>query len=124
MAAMTPGQARVRGVLVFVLGLPVLALGAWLLYVVLGKPMPDWLPEPLRNPPNANIPTDATTAERLGGLIGMASLFLVGFGTVAAVQGLGMLVLGRRSRVLLALMFLFFLILIGSGLWISVVGTT
>ena len=41
MQKMTPGQARLRGVFVLICGLPLLAFGLWLMWIVLARQMPD-----------------------------------------------------------------------------------
>lgn len=107
MQEMTARSARIRGVFVLICGLPILALGLWLMCLVLARPLPDWLPEAIR--PGAGmriegLDASSTDAERLRSLPGLGSVFLVLFGTITAAQGVIMLILGRRSMALLALM--------------------
>ncbi|OYU40192.1 MAG: hypothetical protein CFE33_06460 [Pseudorhodobacter sp. PARRP1] len=107
MQAMSARSARIRGVVVLICGLPLLALGLWLLWIVLARPLPDWLPEAIK--PGAGLRIEgldasSSDADRLRSLPGIGSLFLLLFGTIATLQGLVMLLLGRRSMALLALM--------------------
>lgn len=107
MQKMTPGNARVRGVFVLICGLPLLAFGLWLMWIVLARPMPDWLPEAIR--PGAGLRIEGLDAassdeQRLRSLPGVASVLLLAFGAVASLQGAIMLLLGRRSAALLVLM--------------------
>ena len=45
---MTATSARLRGVFILICGLPLLAFGLWLMWIVLARPLPDWLPEAIR----------------------------------------------------------------------------
>ena len=106
MQKMTARSARIRGVFVLICGLPLLAVGLWLIWIVLARPMPDWVPEAIT--PGAGLRIDGLDAsssdeQRLRSLPGMASLFLLVFGLITTVQGVIMLVLGRRSIALLVL---------------------
>ncbi len=107
MQKMTPGSARIRGVFVLICGVPLLAVGLWLMWIVLARPMPDWVLEAIT--PGAGLRIDgldasSSDAQRLRSLPGVASLFLVVFGVITTVQGVIMLLLGRRSIALLVLM--------------------
>lgn len=108
---------RIRGAVILLFALPVLALGPWLMHVVQDRPLPDWLPQAWRVVPHLNLPADMTPAQRWGSAPGVGSLFLLSFGVISGVQGALMVILGRRSLVLLAAMVMFLLVLIGSGLW-------
>lgn len=107
MRQMTATNARIRGVFVLICGLPLLAFGLWLMWIVLARPMPDWVPEAIR--PGTGLRIDgleasSTDAQRLRSLPGVASVLLLAFGAVASLQGAIMLLLGRRSAALLVLM--------------------
>ncbi len=107
MQKMTPGQARLRGVFVLICGLPLLAFGLWLMWIVLARQMPDWVPEAIRPGVGLRIEgLDASSSDeqRLRSLPGVASVLLLAFGAVASLQGAIMLLLGRRSVALLVLM--------------------
>lgn len=107
MRQMTAKSARIRGIVVLICGLPILALGVWLMWIVLARPMPDWLPEAIKPGPGLRIEgvdAGATDAQRLRSLPGMASLFLLAFGLITALQAFIMLVLGQRSLLLLIFM--------------------
>jgi hypothetical protein len=108
---------RIRGAVILLFAVPVLALGFWLMHVVQARPLPEWLPQAWRAVPHLNLPAEMTPAQRWSSAPGVGSLFLLAFGMISGVQGALMVILGRRSLVLLAAMAMFLLVLIGSGLW-------
>ena len=108
---------RIRGVVILLLAVPILALGLWLMHVVQARPLPEWLPQAWRAVPKLNLPADMTPAQRWGSAPGVGCLFLLAFGVIAGVQGALMGVLGGRRLVLLAGMGMLLLVRIGSGLW-------
>lgn len=116
MAEMTATNARLRGAVILLIALPLFGFGLWLLHLVMAKPLPEWLPAAWRFMPTMNVAAGASAMDRINTGPGMASLFLLVFGVIAAVQGALMLVLGRRSMALLAVMALFVLVLVGSAL--------
>jgi hypothetical protein len=117
MAMNSATTMRIRGAVILLFAVPVLAVGLWLMHVVQGRPLPDWLPEAWRNVPKINLPANATAGQRWGSAAGVGCLFLLSFGMIAGAQGGLMVILGRRSMVLLAAMVMFLLVLIASGLW-------
>ena len=107
MQKMTATNARLRGVFILICGLPLLAFGLWLMWIVLARPLPDWLPEAIR--PGAGLRIEgldasSTDEARLRSLPGVASVLVLAFGAFASLQGAIMLLLGRRSVALLVLM--------------------
>lgn len=117
MAISSTTGMRIRGAVILLFAAPVLALGFWLMHVVQARPLPDWVPQEWRAVPHLNLPADMTPAQRWGSAPGVGCLFMLAFGAIAGVQGALMVILGRRSLVLLAAMVMFLLVLIGSGLW-------
>ena len=107
MQEMSAQSARIRGVFVLICGMPILAIGLWLVWFILARPMPDWLPEAITPGPGVRIEgldASLTDAQRLRSTPGMAGLCVLLLGGIISVQGLIMLILGRRSMALLALL--------------------
>ena len=87
---------RVRGAVLIVLGGAISAFGTWLLYLTMAWVFPAFVPRDL-------VPQGVTLnlqGPPLTSLPGLVALFLIGFGGVFALLGLGMLVTGRRNRML------------------------
>ena len=108
---MTATNARLRGVFILICGLPLVEFGLWLMWIVLARPMPDWLPKAILDvitpAPGLRIEgldASSTDEQRLRSLPGVASVLVLAFGAVAALQGAIMLLFGRRSVALLVLM--------------------
>lgn len=116
MAEIASGQMRIRGVLSVMIGLFVLGSGAFLLMFDLGKPLPEWFPQAMQYAPDTDL---ETTAERLLRPLGVASLFLIAFGIVASLLGVGMVVFHRRNGFLYALLLAMFAVFVGVGVWFN-----
>ncbi|MDB5665837.1 MAG: hypothetical protein JWS11_2380 [Cypionkella sp.] len=118
MLRLSARSTRIRGAVVFIFVLPLLAFGLWLMWLVLARPFPEWLPDAIRPSSGLRIhglDASSTDADRLRSLPGVASIFLLVFGLIGAAQGFIMLLLGRRSIALLAVMFLMAAMMIGFG---------
>ena len=107
---------RARGFLLVVCGALIGAFGTWLLYLTMGWPWPAFLPPELAS---AAQGPQGTPEERLLSAPGLASLFLLAFGGIAGMLGLGMLVTGRRSAGLMTLLLVLFGVFMATGIAVA-----
>ena len=114
MAAVSPGRVRLGGLALLLLGAVLKAIGLYLVYIALSWTLPTWLPSDLMlTPQGPELPVAALGDSSMG----WAAAYVTGFGGVAGLNGLWMLVLGRRNWLLLALLFALFAIFVAVGLW-------
>ncbi len=114
MATVSPARTRIGGAILLSLGAVLGAIGLYLVHVALNWTLPPWLPDDLTMVPQG--PPQALTA-LADTPIGLAAAYVAGFGGLAVLNALWMLVFGRRNGVLVALLILMFLIFVVVGVW-------
>ena len=119
MAGISRRGTRLNGVLVLLYATCLSALGLYLAHVALNWSLPRWLPADLKV-----VPGGAPQAlPHLGdSALGLAAGYLLLFGAITGLHGLWMLGRGRRNAVLRALVMVFFLIFLGSALYLVLNG--
>jgi hypothetical protein len=95
------------------------AFGYYLVCLALNWAMPDWVPVAFRLAPQAPLRDISALPQSA---VGQAAAFLLVFACVAGLNGLWMLVLGRRNWLLVVPLLLLFLIFIGTGLRLAMGG--
>ena len=119
MAATSPGRVRLAGVILLLCAAVLKGIGLYLVYLALSWTMPVWLPADLIvTPQGAPLPVAALRDTPLG----LAAAYVVGFGGVAGLNGLWMLLLGRRNWLLVALLLVLFAVFVAVGLWAALEG--
>ncbi|MGQ0566362.1 MAG: hypothetical protein ACT4OK_15005 [Gemmobacter sp.] len=90
-------MVRLRGGLLVLCAALLGGFGLWLMYLTMGWAYPVFVPPEIV--PTAQGP-QGSPQDRMLSAPGLVALFLLAFGAVAGLLGLGMLVIGRRSGVL------------------------
>ncbi len=107
------------GMVLLLAGGAIKAVGLYLTYLALHWTLPDWVPgDWALSPAGPELPL----ASLRDSPVGLAAVFLIAFGGVAGLNGLWMLVLGRRNWVLVTLLLLLFVVFVSVGVWALVDG--
>ena len=105
---------RLAGVVLILCGAVLNGIGLYLVCIALSWPMPDWLPTDLKIAPQG---AELALSGLKDSVVGLAAGLVVVFGGVAGLNGLWMLVPGRRNRLLLAVLMLLFTVFVVAGVW-------
>ena len=121
MATASPARVRVAGVFLLLIAGVLGAIGLYLLHLALNWQMPPWLPADFRVvPQGAPQGLAALRDTPLGLAAGLVTLF----GALAGLNAVWMLLLGRRNRLLVALLLFLFLVFVVAGAWLALGGGT
>ena len=120
MATRSSGAVRLAGVILALCAAALLGFGVYLTCLALNWPMPNWVPAQFRVQPAG---PELVLAALSDSLVGKAAAYLLVFAGIAGLNGVWMLILGRRNRVLVGLLLALFLIFVGVGLWASLTTT-